>query len=72
MSIYPANYRETYFEYPALTKIIGCPTYDTLPLLKNEINGNALSVANLGLVISPDAYARVANVTYIMPLHPGE
>jgi len=80
MSIYSTNYRETHFEYPDLTKIVGCPTYDTLRLLKNEIKANAISVhsnlggrqyRHLGLVISPEAYARVSNVAYTLPLHPG-
>ena len=50
MPIYSANYKETHYEYPDLPKIVGCPTYDTLPVLKNEIKANALSVhSNLGL-----------------------
>ena len=81
MSIYSTNYRETHFAYPDLTRVIGCPTYDTLHNLKNEIKANALSVhsnlgggqhGNLGLVISPAAYTRVSNVPYVVPIHPGE
>ena len=81
MSISAVNYRETHFAYPDLTRIIGCPTYDTLHILKNEIKANAISVhsnlgggqhGNLGLVISPAAYTRVSQVPYVLPLHPGE
>jgi len=81
MSIYSTNYRETHFEYPDLTKIVGCPTYDTLHLLKNEIKANAISVhsnlggrqhGHLGLAISPESYACVSNVPYTLPLHPGD
>ena len=77
MSIYSTNYRETHFAYPDLSRVIGCPTYDTLHNLKNEIKANALSVhsnlggsqhGNLGLVISSAAYASVSNVQYVIPL----
>jgi len=37
MSIYSQNYRESsHFAYPDLTKVIGCPTYDTLHNLKKD------------------------------------
>ena len=50
-------------------------------MLKNEIKANALSVhsnlggsqhGNLGLVISPEAYAHVSNTPYDTPVYPAE
>jgi hypothetical protein len=79
MSIPTVNYREIFFEHPDLTKILGIPSYDTLHTLNQEIKSNAISVhSNLGegqhghldLVISPNAYAFLANIPYARPGHP--
>jgi hypothetical protein len=35
------NYRETYFEFPELTKLQGEPDSDSLFKLQNELKGNA-------------------------------
>ena len=81
MSLYSANYIETHIEYLDLTKIVCCPTYDTLQVLKNEIKANALSVhsnlrggqhGHLGLAISPVAYVHVSNAAYDTPVYPSK
>jgi hypothetical protein len=38
------NYRETYFEFPELTKVRGEPTSESLFKLRNELKANAKSV----------------------------
>jgi hypothetical protein len=38
------NYRQTYFEYPELTKIHGKPSSESLFKLRNELKANAQSV----------------------------
>jgi hypothetical protein len=79
MSIPTVNYREIFFEHPDLSKIIGVPSYDTLHTLNQEIKSNAISVhsnlgggqhGHLGLVISPNAYAFLADIPYVRPGHP--
>jgi hypothetical protein len=64
MSILTVNYREIFFEYPDLTKIIGIPAFETLHLLNQGIKSNAITVhsnlgggqhGHLGLVVSPTA-----------------
>ena len=40
------NYVSTYFEYTALTKIHGKPTYKTLRELKNQLKANASAVTS--------------------------
>jgi hypothetical protein len=35
------NYRETYFEFPELTKVRGEPTSESLFKLRNELKANA-------------------------------
>ena len=80
MAISTVNYRDTIFEHPNLSKIVGVPTYETLHLLHNEIKSNAMAVhSNLGggqhgylrLVISPTAYALLNNATFVCQVHPG-
>lgn len=74
------DYRSTYFEHPALTKIHGEPTYDTLQRLHNELKSNASSVpstlgggshGHLGLVVSSARYVLITNIPYIRPPPPG-
>jgi hypothetical protein len=69
------NYRESFFQHPALTKITGDPTYTSLAKLKRECKANAKSVrsnlgggqqGHLGLISSAPAYARSAPGT---PFH---
>ena len=38
------NYRETLFEFPDLTPIIGEPSYEALHVLFNQLKANARSV----------------------------
>ena len=63
------NYRESFFQHPALTKIAGDPTYTSLAKLKRECKANAKSVCSdlgggqqghLGLISSAPAYAHIA------------
>ena len=63
------NYRETFFQNPTLTKIVGDPTYTSLAKLKRKCKVNAKSVSrylgggtqgHLGLVITAIVYARIA------------
>ena len=74
------NYRETYFEYPDLTKIHGEPTSESLFKLRNELKANAQSVysnlsdgahGHLALVLSARQYALLTAVPFIRPAHPG-
>jgi hypothetical protein len=74
------NYRETYFEYPDLTKIHGEPTSESLFKLRNELKANAQSVysnlsdgahGHLALVLSAWQYALLTAVPFIRPAHPG-
>jgi hypothetical protein len=60
------NYRELFFQHPALTKITGDPTYTSLAKLERECKANAKSVrsnlgggqqGHLGLISSAPAYA---------------
>jgi hypothetical protein len=69
------NYRESFFQHPALTKIAGDPTYTSLAKLERECKANAKSVrsdlgggqqGHLGLISSAPAYARIAPGT---PFH---
>ena len=74
------NYRETYFEYPDLTKIHGEPTSESLFKLRNELKANAQSVysnlsdgahGHLALVLSARQYTLLTAVPFVRPLHPG-
>jgi hypothetical protein len=62
------NYRESFFQHPALTKITGDPTYTSLAKLERKCKTNAKSVrsdlgggqqGHLGLISSAPAYARI-------------
>ena len=73
------DYKSTHFEYPALTKIHGPPTYETLIQLHNEIKANAASVpstqgggahGHLGLVVPAAQYALLSNIPYVRPRQP--
>jgi hypothetical protein len=63
------NYRESFFQHPALTKITGDPTYTSLAKLERKCKANAKSVrsdlrggqqGHLGLISSAPAYVRIA------------
>jgi hypothetical protein len=69
------NYRESFFQHPAMMKIAGDPTYTSLAKLERECKANAKSVrsdlgggqqGHLGLISSAPAYARIAPGT---PFH---
>lgn len=74
------NYADTYFQFPVLTKIHGEPSFESLRVLHDEIKANALAVTStlgggqhghLGLALSNTDYARISNVPYTRPPHPG-
>ena len=74
-----ANYCETIFEHPELTKIIGVLTYDTLHLLHKKIKSNTMAVHSnigggqhryLGLVVSPNSCALLSNTLFVSNIHP--
>lgn len=74
------NYRETYFEFPELTKIHGEPTSESLFKLRNELKANAQSVyshlsdgthGHLALVLRDAQYALLTNQAFVRPAHPG-
>lgn len=72
--------KQTYFDYPELTKISGEPTLAALIKLRNELKANAQAVpttlgggahGHLGLVVADSAYQRITNnVAYVRPTLP--
>ena len=72
--------KQTFFDYPELSKISGEPTLGSLMTLRNELKANAQSVTttlgggangHLGLVLSAQAYEQIAPGTpYIRPVLP--
>jgi hypothetical protein len=75
------NYRETYFEFPELTKLQGEPNSESLFKLRNELKANAQSVysnlsdgahGHLALVLSDPQYALITAQPFIRPVHPGQ
>ena len=80
MSIPTVNYRESFFEKPDLTPVIGKPDYETLYQTIIDLRTNAISVhsnlgggnhGHLGLLMSPAQYAVESQVPFIRPTHPG-
>ena len=74
------NYRDTFFEFPELTKLQGEPTCESLFLLRNELKANAQAVhsnlsdgahGHLALVLSDAQYALITPLAFIRPAHPG-
>ena len=74
------DYVNTYFEYPALTRIHGQPSHPSLKIIKDEMKANASSVTSdlgggsnghLGLMLTQLEYSSVSAVEYIKPVHPG-
>ena len=72
--------KQTFFDYPELSKISGEPTLGSLMTLRNELKANAQSVTttlgggangHLGLVLSEQAYEQIAPGTpYVRPVLP--
>ena len=65
--------KQTFFDYPELSKISGEPTLGSLMTLRNELKANAQSVSttlgggangHLGLVLSEQAYEQIAPELY--------
>jgi hypothetical protein len=74
------NYRETYFEFPELTKLQGESNPESLYKLHNELKANAQEVTSrlsdrvhghLALVLSDTQYALLTNQPFVRPVHPG-
>jgi hypothetical protein len=74
------NYRETYFEFPELTKLQGEPNSESLFKLRNELKANAQAVysnlsdgahGHLALVLSDAQYALITPQPFVRPVHPG-
>jgi hypothetical protein len=68
------NYRETYFEFPELTKIHGEPPSESLYKLRNKLKANAQSVysnlsdgahGHLALILSNAQYALLSNIAFV-------
>jgi hypothetical protein len=74
------NYRETYFEFPELTKLQGEPNSESLFKLRNELKANAQAVysnlsdgahGHLALVLSDAQYAILTDQPFVRPVFPG-
>jgi type II secretory pathway component PulJ len=74
------NYRETYFEFPELTKLQGEPNSESLHKLRNELKANAQAVysnlsdgthGHLALVLSNAQYALLTAQPFVRPVFPG-
>ena len=74
------NYRETYFEFPELTKLQGEPDCESLFSLRNELKANAQAVysnlsdgahGHLALVLSDAQYAILTAQPFVRPVFPG-
>ena len=74
------DFKNTYFDYPELSRIVGEPTLGALITLCNEIKANAQTVesklsggehGHLGLVLLDVIYTSMPNtVPYIRPILP--
>jgi hypothetical protein len=74
------NYRETYFEFPELSKVRGEPTSESLFMLRDELKANAKSVysnlsdgdhGHLALVLSDAQHALLTALPFIRPIFLG-
>ena len=72
------NYRDTFFEFPDLTKIHGEPDSESLYKIRNELRANAKSVysnlsdgahGHLALVMAATQYALVSNMDMAKSRH---
>ena len=73
------DFKATYFEYKALTKIHGKPTFESISTIHDQLKSNAASVpttlgggahGHLGLVVDPQQYSLISNVPYVRPQQP--
>ena len=73
------NYRETYFDFPKLTKIWGEPTSESLFVFKNELKANAAAAllqlgggahGHIGLILTRIQYALLAPEPFVRPTFP--
>ena len=76
------DYKNNFFQYPDLTRIIGEPTTASLITLHTEVKSNAQAVnsplgggenGHLGLVVTPEVYATLVpgGTPYVRPVNPG-
>ena len=73
------DYATTYFEFPTVDKIHGEPSYNSIKTIKRQLKTNAQTVPStlgagnhglLGLVLTPEEYARVSMVPFVEPARP--
>ena len=75
----PVDYRQSHFEFPVLSKIIGEPSYEMILSVLNELKANAQTVHStlgggahgyLGLLVSAPQYALISATPFVMPVFP--
>ena len=73
------DYRQSHFEFPILSKIIGEPDYEQLRIIQKELKANAQYVHctlgggahdYLGLLVSLVQYALVSPVPFVISIYP--
>ena len=74
------DFKNTHFDYPELSRIVGEPTLASLITLRNQVKANAQSVdstlgggahGHLGLIFTPQVYATVqGTIPYYRPTLP--
>ena len=74
------DYKNTHFDHPELSRIVGEPSLASLITLRNQIKANAQTVdstlgggahGHLGLVLTPQVYATIPSTTpYLRPRLP--
>ena len=73
------DYRNSHFEFPILSKVIGEPDYEQLLCIQKELKANAQSVHStlgggahgyLGLLTSLIQYTLVSHVPFVIPAFP--
>ena len=67
------NYRETYFEFPELTKLQGEPNADLQRVQSQPVTSSLSEGAHghLALVLSDTQYAILTQQPFVRPVHPG-
>ena len=73
------DYRNSHFEFPIFSKVIGEPDYEQLLCIQKELKANAQSVHStlgggahgyLGLLTSLIQYTLVSHVSFVIPVFP--
>lgn len=77
MTMNSSDYATSHFVHNPLDRIIGKPKYETLKIIKDQLKTNAQSVGNatthgyLGLLLTPNEYARISAIPFARPTDPG-